>query len=254
MVRGRSVILLFLMLTAALHASLVAAAELRVAAAANVRFAFTEIGEAFRRATGDHVTFVFGSTGLFYYQIVHGAPYDVFVAADVDHIERLRARGLIAEGSQQVYAQGRIGIGVSRGSAISVERLEDLASPAVTRIAIANPEHAPYGVAAREALISAGLWGRVRGKLVYGENVQQVLQYVESGNIPVGIIPLSLGRSSGVRFTLLDARLHRPIIQALAVLRSTRQEAVARSFVAFVNGPSGRPILRRYGFLLPGES
>ncbi|MBI3078032.1 MAG: molybdate ABC transporter substrate-binding protein [Deltaproteobacteria bacterium] len=253
MIRRWCILVLLLMLALPLRPGRGTAAELRVAAAADLQFAFTEVGEAFRRATGHRVTFVFGSTGLLYHQIVHGAPYDVFAAADVDRIEQLRARGLIVEGSQQVYAQGRIGIAVSRGTVISVERLEDLASPAVTRVAIANPEHAPYGVAAKEALINAGLWERVRGKLVYGENVRQVLQYVESGNIPAGIVPLSLARSSGIRFTLLDAKLHRPLVQALAVIRTTRQEAAARSFIAFVNGPSGRPILRRYGFLLPGE-
>ncbi len=129
----------------------------------------------------------------------------------------------------------------------------DLAQPAVRRIAIANPDHAPYGIAAREALQSAGLWDALQPKLILGENVRQTLQYAETGDVDVAIAALSLSRQEQGRWALVPEALHAPIDQALAVVAGSRHEAAARAFAAYVNSPAGRAIMQRYGFVLPGE-
>ena len=120
-------------------------------------------------------------------------------------------------------------------------------------MAIANPEHAPYGQAAREALQSVGVWEQVSPKLVFGENVRQTLQYAETGNVDAAIVALSLSINSKGRWVLISEKLHKPLNQALGVIRGTRHEAEAFRFASFVNSPQGRPIMRKYGFILPGE-
>ena len=155
--------------------------------------------------------------------------------------------------TQQLYGQGRIVLVVNRNSGVEATSLDDLLNPAITRIAIANPEHAPYGAAAREALISAGVWDEIEDKVVLGENVSQTLQFVQTGDAPVGIVALSIADVPEVTGTLLPAELHEPINQALAVISSTTDEQGARAFIDFVNSPDGREIMKRYGFRLPGE-
>ena len=226
---------------------------LLVAAASDLQFAFTEIGQRWEEQTGRRVTFSFGSTGNLTAQIENGAPFDVFAAANVAYIERLRAKGLILPDTQQLYAQGHIVLAVNRASGVRVTRLEDLLAPEVTRVAIANPVHAPYGVAAMQALQRAGVWERIQPKLVYGENVRQTLQFVQTGNVPVGIVARSIADVPEVIWTLIDARLHEPITQAMAVVRGTSHEEAARAFIAFVNSPQGREIMKKYGFRMPGE-
>ena len=227
---------------------------LLVAAAADLQFAFTEIGRRFEAQTGQRVTFSFGSTGNLTAQIENGAPFDVFAAANVSYIDRLREKGLILPDTVQLYAQGRIVLAVNRRSGVQATRLEDLLAPEVTRVAIANPAHAPYGVAAMQALQNAGVWERIQPKLVYGENVRQTLQFVQTGNVPVGIVARSIADVPEVSWTLIDARLHEPINQAIAVVRGTRHEEAARAFIAFVNSATGREIMKRYGFRFPGEA
>lgn len=226
---------------------------LLVAAASDLQFAFTEIGEQFEAETGQKVTFTFGSTGNLTTQIENGAPFDILAAANVSFVESLTEQGLTIPDTQQLYAQGRIVLVVNRESGVEATSLEDLLDPAITRIAIANPEHAPYGQAAREALQSAGVWAEIEEKVVLGENVSQTLQFVQTGDAPVGIVALSIADVPEVTGTLLPAELHEPINQALAVIRSTTNEAGARAFIDFVNSPAGRDIMKRYGFLLPGE-
>jgi molybdate transport system substrate-binding protein len=136
---------------------------------------------------------------------------------------------------------------------LRIERVKDLASPEVKSVAIANPDHAPYGIAAREALQSVGIWQTIQPKLVLGENVRETLQYAATGNVDVAIVALSLSVQQEGRWTLVPEDLHRPIDQALAVITDTRHETQARQFAVFINGPQGRSIMRRYGFVLPGE-
>jgi molybdate transport system substrate-binding protein len=232
---------------------------LTVSAAADLVYAFGEVGKQFEAETGHHVVFNFGSTGQLAQQIEQGAPVDLFAAANVSFIEELARQGLILPDTQQLVGRGRLTLWMRADSPLQVTQVADLARPEIGRIAIANPDHAPYGVAAREALQTADVWEAVQPRLVLGENVRQTLQYAETGNVDVAIVALSLSvpaaASAGQpgRWTLIPQELHTPIDQALAVIRGTRHEAAARAFAAFVNGPRGRPIMRKYGFVLAGE-
>jgi len=226
---------------------------LLVAAASDLQFAFGELGPLFEAETGQAVTFTFGSTGNLTTQIENGAPFDILAAANVAFVDRLTAQGLTIAETQQLYAQGRIVLVVNRQAGVQATDLADLLDPSLTRISIANPEHAPYGMAAREALQSAGVWDAIEDKLVLGENVSQALQFVQTGNAPVGIVALSIADVPEVTGILINDDLHEPINQALAVIRYTPHEGAARAFVDFVNSPTGREIMKRYGFLLPGE-
>ena len=222
--------------------------ELLVAAAADLAPAFAELGRSFAQETGIKVVFSFGSTGMLARQIEQGAPVDLFAAANVAYIEGLERQGLIIPETKTLYARGRITLWTRSAGGLRLERIEDLARPEIRRIAIANPEHAPYGLAAREALQAAGLWETVRAKLVFGENVRQALQYAESGNADAAIIALSLSVSSDGQWTLVPEELHRPLDQALAVIRGARHEQAARRFAAYINSAPGRAIMQRYGF------
>jgi molybdate transport system substrate-binding protein len=232
---------------------------LTVSAAADLTYAFAEIGKAYEAATGNKVDFNFGSTGQLAQQIERGAPVDVFAAANVSYVDDLETKGLVLPGTKQLYARGRITLWTRADSPLQITRVEDLAQPEIQRIAIANPDHAPYGVAAKQAMQTAGVWDAVQPKLVLGENIRQTLQYAETGNVDVAIVALSLSvpaaSEAGAtgRYTLIPQELHPPIDQALAVMKETPHATEARAFVAFVNGAEGRPIMRKYGFVLPGE-
>lgn len=226
---------------------------LTVAAAADLQFAFTEIAALYEAQAGQPVTLVFGSTGQLAQQIESGAPFDLFAAANIAFVEGLRDQGLVIEDSIALYAEGRIVLAVNRDAGVTAVSLDDLRNPAIQHITIANPEHAPYGVAAKEALIHAGVWDEVESRLVYGENVRQTLQYIQTGDAQAGIVALSVANAAEITWTLIDADLHTPLRQALAVVKSSPQPDAARAFAAFINGPEGRPIMQRYGFVLPGE-
>ena len=225
--------------------------EITVAAAADLSNAFEEIGREFETANKIKVVFVFGSTGLLTRQIENGAPMDLFAAANVSYIDQLAQKGLIVPDTKQIYARGRITLWTTADSSLKIETIADLARPEVKRIAIANPDHAPYGLAAQQALQSAGIWETVKPKLVYGDNIRQTLQYAETGNVDVAIVALSLSQLSKGRWILVPEQLHQPIDQALAVIKTTRNEAAARAFASFVRGPRGREILQQYGFVFP---
>lgn len=227
-------------------------AGLTVAAAANVGPAFQEIGERFQQETGIAIVFVLGSTGTLAQQLKNGAPYDVFAAADVDTVERLVAEGLLEEDTQRSYAQGRLALVVNRESSLSLSSLQDLADPAVTRVAVANPQHAPYGRAAEQALRRAGLWPQVAGKLVWAENVRQALQFVQTGDAQAGLVALSIADVPEVITVVVPSSWHDPIDQAIAVSARSVQPEVGRRFVAFLTGPVGQEILQRYRYQAPG--
>lgn len=227
--------------------------ELMVAAAAGLQFAFPEVGTLFEEECGCKVTFIYSSSGNLTEQIKSGLPADVFAAANVEYVDELREKGLLIDDTQQLYALGHVVLAVNGDSGLDVRELEDLRLPNVERIAMANPRHAPYGVAAMQVLQSVDLWEELRPKLVYGETVQQAMQYVRSGDAPVGLIALSVADVPEITYELVDESLHEPLRQAVAVLRRTDKEELAREFIDFVNGPQGRPIMKKYGFLLPGE-
>ncbi len=227
---------------------------LTVSAAADLTFAFQELGKLFDQATGTRVVFNFGSTGLLAQQIEQGAPIDVFAAANVSFVDELIARDRLLADTKQLYAVGRITLWTRQDSPMKIETLRDLLQPGIKHVAIANPDHAPYGIAAREAMQSAGVWDALQPKLVLGDNALATLQYAQRGDVDVAIAPLSLSLQNDGRWVLIPAEMHKPIQQALGVVKGSAHEAEARAFAAFINGPVGRPIMRKYGFVLPGES
>jgi molybdate transport system substrate-binding protein len=227
--------------------------ELIVAAAADLVFAFREIAPIFEKEHQAKVTLTFGSTGQLAQQIQHGAPVDAFFAANVAFVDDLRAKGAILSNSVEPYAQGQIVLAIQR-SRPTLSTLRDLTRDDVKRVAIANPAHAPYGMAAREALVSAGVWAQVEPKLVYGENIRQALQFLQTGNVDAAILALSVAQVPDVQYTRIDPGLYTPLVQAAAVTARSRHPDLARAFIRFVNGPQGRPIMKRFGFVLPGES
>ncbi len=224
--------------------------ELTVAAASDLTPAFEELGREFEATHKTKVTFVFGSTGLLTRQIENGAPMDMFAAANVSFIDQLEQKGLIISGTKSVYARGRITLWTPSTSNIRLENISDLARPEVMRIAIANPDHAPFGLAAKQALESAGIWERVQPKLVYADNIRQTLQYAQTGNVEVAIVALSLSMGSNGRWTLIPEELHQPLFQALAIMNTTKNEPAARAFAAFIASPQGQKIMQKYGFTL----
>jgi molybdate transport system substrate-binding protein len=228
---------------------------LAVAAAADLTAAFGELGAVFERETGRRVAFSFGSTGLLAKQIEEGAPFRVFAAASVAHVDRVVGRGACLGETKAVYARGALAIYRAEGAPTRPRTLADLADPAVARVAIANPEHAPYGAAAVDALRRAGLWDAVKGKLVHGENVRQALQFAATGNADVAIVARSLEGTSPGEFVPVDIAAHAPIEQAIVVCRGAgpddRADADARAFTKLVASPAGRAILARHGFLEP---
>lgn len=227
--------------------------ELTVAAAADLQFAFVELGELFKEQTGWDVTFSFGSTGNLTTQIEQGAPFDVIAAANVAFVDRLIDGGHAVADSRALYALGRVVLASNTQSGTEVQTLEGLLDPAITHVAIANPEHAPYGLAAKEALVSAGLWEALQPKLVLGENVRQTLQYVQTGNAEAGIVALSIADVPEITWVLLDESLHAPLLQAMAAVAERPHEEMAREFIALVVSEAGQEILARYGFQRPPE-
>ncbi|HEV8338873.1 MAG TPA: molybdate ABC transporter substrate-binding protein [bacterium] len=235
-----------------------AATDLSIAAASDLRFALEEIARLAEGQGGVRMRLTFGSSGQLASQIEQGAPFDLFFSADEGFILELARKGLVRRETVQLYAIGRIVLWVRTASPLTVaEGLTVLLDERIRFIAIANPEHAPYGRAAVQALRTAGLYERVSGRLVLGENVSQTLQFVQSGNADVGMVALSLAVAPSVRPTgrywLIPAYLHRPIRQAAGVLAASRQIAQAQAFLSLLNGSAGRQVMRRYGFTLPGE-
>lgn len=225
--------------------------QLTVAAASDLTAAFEEIGREFETTHKIKVVFVFGSTGMLTRQIENGAPMDLFAAANVAYIDQLEQKGLIFPDTKAIYARGRITLWTTLDSPLKVETIADLARPEIKRIAIANPDHAPYGLAAKQTLESAGVWEKLKPKLVYGDNIRQTLQYAETGNVDVSIVALSLSQQSKGRWTLVPEELHQPIDQGLAVIKSTQNEQAARAFASFITGPRGKEVLGKYGFAFP---
>lgn len=224
---------------------------IKVAAASDLAFAFKEVGTAFTKKTGKHVTFTFGSTGNLAKQIAEGAPYDILAAANVSFVDDVVKAGACDETTKAMYARGRIVVW-TKGPATELPQLTDAK---FVKIAIANPEHAPYGKAAKEALETLGIWTDVQPKIVYGENIQQTLQFAQTGNVEASIAALSLAKvTEGGNYTVIDDKLHKPIDQALVVCKHGANAKVAKDFASFVNSEEGRAIMRKFGFLLPGES
>lgn len=229
---------------------------MHVAAAADLAVAFKEVGTAFEQASGKKVEFSFGSTGLLAKQISEGAPFDVFAAANVSYVDDVVRANACDGATKRLYARGRI-VMWSNDEALLPANVGELRDAKYAKVSLANPDHAPYGVAAQQAMTRAGVWQTVQPRAVYGENVQQALMFAQSGNAEVAIVALSLAITSGGSYLPIDAELHAPLDQAMVVCKggsSGGKPNEARSFVEFVSSDAGRAIMRRYGFLLPGEA
>lgn len=230
-----------------------------VAAASDLQFAVEEIAAAFAAETGMRVRLSMGSTGNFARQIREGAPFEIFMAADEHFIADLYADGLMRD-EGDLYGVGRIVIMVPHGSTLTPDAelnnlAEMLAAGQITRFAIANPEHAPYGMRAREAMITRGIWDNLQPVMVLGENVSQAAQFALSGNVEGGIIAYSLALAPQVApkgtFELIPEDWHEPLRQRMALL--TNAGPVAEAFYAYMMEPAAREIMKRYGFVLPEE-
>jgi molybdate transport system substrate-binding protein len=237
-------------------ADIAAAQELRVAAAADLQFVFQDIGTRFQRETGHSVNITFGSSGNFFSQIQNGAPFDIFFSADVDYPSKLKEAGLAEPGTLSPYATGRIVLWVRKESPIDVRQgLKTLADPMVRKIAIANSEHAPYGRAAVAALQHEKIFDQVRTKFVFGENISQAAQFVESGNADAGILALSLAlapalKNEGIYYEI-PTSFYPAIEQAAVILKSSKQKGIARQFLAFLKRPEIAEFMRRNGLNVP---
>ncbi len=239
-----------LLLNVSVSLSSVVAAQPRqailVAAAADMQPLQNQLGSAFFRFAGGEVTFTFGASGSLAEQIRNGAPYDVYLSANDTFVKQLAESGYLIKDSIQVYGYGRLAIWSKSGR---IHTLADLTAATMQHLAIANPVHAPYGAAAQAALRNQGLWDRLQPKLVYGENVQQTLQYAESGNADAAIVGWSQVFNKGG--ILLPAAWHPRISQTGGVVKGSRNPVLARRFMAFLTGRDGKAVLRQFGFDLP---
>lgn len=228
-----------------------------VAAASDLRPPFEVLGELFTHETGHEVVFDFGSSGQLTQRVIEGSPVDVFASADVSFVDEVLESGLGHPDTKATYAFGRITIWSSAADWGGWTTLEEVVQDeAVEFLAIANPEHAPYGRAAQQALEASDLWEAVGPKLVYGENISDTQRLAANGDADAAIVALSLAIAAGNegQWVLVDESLHAPLEQALVVVAEDpgRVEA-ARGFARFVNSPEGREVMVSFGFMLPGE-
>lgn len=247
----------FLVAVSALLLALSAHAEkATIAAAADLKFAMDDIVAAFKTfSPGDEIDVIYGSSGKFHTQIRQGAPYDLYFSADIAFVRELVGSGFAAS-AVKPYAVGRIVLWSTSQDATKMT-LDSLGDPRITRIAIANPKHAPYGKRAEEALRTSGLWERLEPKLVFGENIAHTAQFVQSGNAQAGIIALALAMSPELAskggYSLIPDTLHTPLEQGFIITKRAAGNTAARRFADFMGGNAARAVMGRYGFALPGE-
>ncbi len=234
------------------------AGELKIAAAADLTFAFKDVGARFKNQTGNSLKLTYGSSGNFFSQIQNGAPFDLFFSADVSYPQKLEAAGLTEPGTIYDYATGKLVIWVPNASKLDLSRgLSVLLDPGIRKIAVANPQHAPYGAAAVAALHHDGIYDKVKDKFVLGENISQTAQFVQSGNADVGLLALSLAlapamKTSG-RYVEVPASDYPPLIQAGVILKSSRNKELANQFLKFLKEPGTVALMEQYGFAVPRD-
>src|SRR5262245_38457685 len=231
----------------------------RVAAAADLKFALEDVAAAFRQARPDvTVKVTYGASGNFFAQLSNRAPFDLFLSADVEYPRKLIEQGLADRDSEFLYAVGHLVLWVPSSSALDLEKLgaNALLDPSVRKIAVANPRHAPYGRAAVAALKSLGVFDQVEGKLVYGENVAQAAQFAQSGSADAGVFALSLAMAPSLRdkgrYWEVPLTAHPRLDQGGVILNWAQDRGSAGAFRAFLLGEEGKAVLKRYGFFLPG--
>jgi molybdate transport system substrate-binding protein len=241
-----------------LSGGLCAAQEVTVAAAADLQFVMQDVGARFQSETGKSVKLIYGSSGNFAQQLQNGAPFDMFFSANLDYPKQLETAGLTETGTIYRYAIGKIVIWVANNSKLDVSSgLKALLDPSIKKIAIANPEHAPYGKAAVAALQKEGIYDQVKDKFVLGENISQTASFVASGSADVGILALSLALSPNMkdkgRYAEIPAGDYPPIEQACVIMRSSKNKTVAAQFQKFIQSPAIRELFQQYGFAIPKQ-
>jgi molybdate transport system substrate-binding protein len=260
-VQLRFIILLFALLFVSLCSPPVHSADVpNIAAASDLQFALQEAANDFTKQTGRAVKLSFGSSGNYRRQIAEGAPFELFLSADEAYVYALAKEGKTRD-EGALYALGRIVLFVPKSSSLKADAaFKDLdlalADGRLKKFAIANPEHAPYGRAAREALTHAGLWQTIEPKLVLGENVSQAAQFATSGSAQGGIIAYAQAIAPAIaalgEYALIPAEWHQPLRQRMVLMRKAGD--TANSFYRYLQSPPAREIFKRYGFRLPGES
>ena len=249
-VRGLRLVAL---LAVGILSQLCTAQEITVAAAADLQFAMQDVAARFQKETGKTVKLIYGSSGNFFQQIQNGAPFDMFFSANLDYPRKLEAAGLIEPGSYYQYAKGKIVIWVPKDSKLDLTPgLKALLDPSVKKIAIANPQHAPYGQAAVAAMQSQNVYEKVKDKFVLGENISQTASFVVAGSADVGIVALSLALSPTMkdegRYAEVPADEYPPIEQACVILSSSKNKETARQLLSFVKTAAVADVLSSYGF------
>ncbi|PTL76268.1 molybdate ABC transporter substrate-binding protein [Vitiosangium sp. GDMCC 1.1324] len=233
---------------------------LTIAAASDLKFALDELLKEFRaKHPGANVQVTYGSSGNFLAQLSNGAPFDVFLSADVAYPRELAQKGLVADNDVFLYAVGRLVVWVPKDSPLNVESLgmKALLEPAAKRIAIANPKHAPYGRAAEASMKSQGVYDAIKDKLVLGENIAQTAQFVQSGSADVGLIALALAMAPAMKeqghYWEVPLDAYPRMDQGGAILKRAEDPELARQFRDYLLGAEGKALLKRYGFFLPEE-
>jgi molybdate transport system substrate-binding protein len=234
--------------------------EVRVAAAADLKFAFDEIAAQFeQRNPSTKVKVTYGSSGNFFAQLSNRAPFDLYLSADREYPRKLVEQGKALKGSEFVYAVGHLVVWVPSASRLGLDSLgiKAVVDPSVKKLAIANPKHAPYGRAAEAALKNLGVYEQVKDRLVLGENITQAAQFVESGSADAGIIALSLALAPAMRakgrFWMVPLDAYPRMEQGGVILAWAQDPEATQALRAFVTGDAGRALLKQYGFMLPGE-
>ncbi len=241
-----------------LAGELCAAQEITVAAAADLQFAMQEIGARFQQETGKSVKLIYGSSGNFAQQLQNGAPFDMFFSANLDYPKQLDAAGLIEPGTFYQYATGKIVVWVPNDSKLDLSLgLKALLDPSVKKIAIANPEHAPYGKAAVAAMQKESIYEQVKDRFVLGENISQAASFVASGSADAGVLALSLALSPNMkekgRYVEVPGSDYPAIQQACVIIRSSKKKSVAQQFLKFIQSSTIRELFQKYGFAIPNQ-
>ncbi|HMJ20278.1 MAG TPA: molybdate ABC transporter substrate-binding protein [Terriglobales bacterium] len=241
-----------------LSGGLCAAQEITVAAAADLQFVMQEVGARFQSATGKSVKLIYGSSGNFTQQLQNGAPFDMFFSANLDYPKQLEAAGLTEPGTFYQYAIGKIVVWVPNDSKLDVSLgLRALLNPSLKKIAIANPQHAPYGKAAVAAMQKENIYEQVKDKFVLGENISQAAAFVASGSADVGIVALSLALSPNMkdkgRYAEVPAADYPAIEQACVIMGSSKNKSVAQQFLKFIQSSPITELFQKYGFAIPNQ-
>ncbi len=238
-----AVFIITLFATPALHAG-----QVHAAVASNFNAAFDELAARFSQNSGHELLASLGSSGKLYAQIINGAPYQIFLSADIERAQRLEAQGYAVAGSRYTYAIGRLVLWSVRPAYVDAAGVV-LKDGAYTHLALANPKIAPYGMAARQVLERFGLWSSLQGKLVIGENIAQTLHFISSGNAPLGFVALAQAQAlSGGSWWLVPQELYEPIAQQAVLLQTGADNPAAKQFMDYLRSDEAKTIIRRHGY------